>query len=95
MGNSQILDCLIEAVVAGMYEVGKDQGKPTEAALKTDDGTLVTKTDKRSERAMLEILRDIPDTVIRAEESDIGDSNSPYVIFVDPLDGTGAFATGS
>ena len=44
---------------------------------------------------MLEVLQGIPDTIVRAEESDIGGIDSPYVILVDPLDGTGAFATGS
>ncbi len=57
-------------------------------------GDLVTAADKASEKAILEVLRrHVPEHGILAEESGkLGDSTSPYLWAIDPLDGTTNFA---
>jgi fructose-1,6-bisphosphatase/inositol monophosphatase family enzyme len=93
--ESAILQRQIQAVVAGMYEIIPAQGKATDSTLKSADGTLVTPTDDRSEAAMLELLRGTPGVGMRSEESDTGETEFDFEFHNDPMDGTGAMATGS
>ncbi|KAI3436907.1 Inositol-1-monophosphatase [Psidium guajava] len=57
---------------------------------------LVTETDKKSEAAILDVVREnFPDHLILGEEGGIiGDSLSDYLWCIDPLDGTTNFAHG-
>jgi fructose-1,6-bisphosphatase/inositol monophosphatase family enzyme len=93
------LEGLIMVVNAGMYEVKTDQGRPAETILKPQDGTLVTKTDKRSQQSMLRMLHGMSNLAVSqlpvyAEEAHGVLPESGKVILIDPLDGTGAFANG-
>ena len=91
----QILGMLIGAVIAGMKEVSSGQiNPPAQVSLKRGDGTLVTSTDLKSQEQMVKFLHGIPYVAVCAEESEDGLPVSPYVAFVDPLDGTGAYANG-
>ena len=56
---------------------------------------LVTEVDRHCEKAILEVLRGrFPDHDVVTEESHIERTGSPFVWFVDPLDGTTNFAHG-
>ncbi len=57
-------------------------------------GDLVTEADKASEAEILAVLeRHVPELGILTEESGkLGDTNSPYLWAIDPLDGTTNFA---
>lgn len=57
---------------------------------------LVTDTDRNTELAILEVVREkFPDHLILGEEGGVsGDSNSDYLWCIDPLDGTTNFAHG-
>lgn len=57
---------------------------------------VVTKTDRESEAAILEILREaFPEHNFVAEESGSQQGDSEYTWYVDPLDGTSNFITGN
>lgn len=59
-------------------------------------GDLVTEADRKAEVAVLNVLRDrVPEHPILAEESgQIGETQSPYLWAIDPLDGTTNYAHG-
>src|ERR1700690_2410839 len=82
------------AVMRGMQEVLKDQGRKTSSEVKSADATLVTPTDRRSQAAIIDALSDISGTCILAEESELDAMPESLVFLVDPLDGTRGFANG-
>jgi myo-inositol-1(or 4)-monophosphatase len=56
---------------------------------------IVTEVDKACEAAILEVLRSrFPSHDIVTEETDLARTGSPYVWYIDPLDGTTNFAHG-
>lgn len=56
---------------------------------------LVTEIDKKSEKAIVEYIRQrFPDHAILAEESGLSTASSDYLWIVDPLDGTTNYAQG-
>lgn len=83
-----------EAVIAGMRVVRAAQGRKTQSTVKTADDTLVTDTDMQSQAAMLDVLVGIPNTRVFAEEDVFTAGNERYLLLIDPLDGTRAFANG-
>lgn len=57
---------------------------------------IVTQSDRQSELVILNILQEhFPDFTYVAEESGIYQTDSDYIWYIDPLDGTSNFATGN
>ena len=66
--------------------LGKLQSEQIQSKDKFD---FVTRVDKESEHAIIEILQtNFPNHSILAEETGASEKNSPYRWFIDPLDGT-------
>ncbi|CAM6086704.1 unnamed protein product [Calypogeia fissa] len=90
---SKLVQCLEEASVKGREVIMEAVDKPRSIDYKgaTD---LVTDTDRKSEEAILEVVRKyFPDHLILGEEGGVsGDPSSEYLWCVDPLDGTTNFA---
>ncbi|MBP0000041.1 MAG: inositol monophosphatase [Cyanobacteria bacterium SID2] len=84
------LDIATEAALEGGAVLKSYWGKLDEIEEKGRPGDLVTAADKASEAKVLEVLqRHVPDHGILAEESgNLGNSASPYLWAIDPLDGT-------
>lgn len=89
-------DVLQTAVKRGAEVVMEAVDKPRNIDYKTGKANLVTDTDKRSESAILDIVNmKFPDHLILGEEGGFsGDSSSPFLWCIDPLDGTTNFAHG-
>ncbi len=88
------LDIATEAALAGGAVIMSYQGKLEDIREKGRPGDMVTEADRASEAVILEILqRHFPDHSILAEESGKqGESQSPYLWAIDPLDGTTNYA---
>ncbi len=88
------LDIATLAAEAGGAVLQSYWGNLKQVQQKGRVGDLVTEADKASETVILEILnRHVPDHGILAEESGIlGNTNSPYLWAIDPLDGTTNYA---
>ncbi|KAL3523001.1 hypothetical protein ACH5RR_015835 [Cinchona calisaya] len=93
--SKQLLQVVLTAAETGAQVVMDAVNKPRNITYKglTD---LVTDTDKKSEAAILDIVRkNFQDHLILGEEGGlIGDSSSDYMWCIDPLDGTTNFAHG-
>lgn len=87
------LDIATEAALAAGAVLLDYWGK-AEIQEKGRPGDLVTAADKAAEATILEILhRHLPDHAILAEESgSAGNTDSPYLWAIDPLDGTTNYA---
>jgi myo-inositol-1(or 4)-monophosphatase len=92
---NQFLDTAIEAAREAGAIILSGHARPKEITYK-GDVDLVTETDRRSEAAIVARLRrDFPEHTIVAEEGSGKDGPaSPFVWYVDPLDGTTNFAHG-
>ncbi len=78
-----------EILNRGFRQLKKDQIKLKGA------GDFVTELDHRSEEAVIgRIRKSYPEHVIQAEESGIGEGESRYRWFIDPLDGTTNYVHG-
>ena len=70
-------------------------GKTSAATVKESISSVVTEADLASEKVILEILLDTPESYnIITEESGYMDNGSEFTWVVDPLDGTSNFAAG-
>ncbi|XP_009376387.1 phosphatase IMPL1, chloroplastic [Pyrus x bretschneideri] len=91
----QLVGVVEKAAKTGAEVVMEAVNKPRNITYKglTD---LVTETDKKSEAAILEVVRkNFKDHLILGEEGGItGDTSSDYMWCIDPLDGTTNFAHG-
>ncbi|ERN14805.1 hypothetical protein AMTRI_Chr02g255390 [Amborella trichopoda] len=95
LSANQLLELVEAAAKTGAQVVMEAVNKPRSITYKgTTD--LVTDTDKRSELAILEVVRDnFNDHLILGEEGGlIGNTSSDYLWCIDPLDGTTNFAHG-
>ncbi|KAK9937130.1 hypothetical protein M0R45_013941 [Rubus argutus] len=92
---SQLVEVVEKAAKTGAEVVMDAVNKPRNITYKglTD---LVTETDKKSEAAILEVVKkNFGDHLILGEEGGIiGDTSSDYLWCIDPLDGTTNFAHG-
>ncbi|XP_021761236.1 phosphatase IMPL1, chloroplastic-like [Chenopodium quinoa] len=92
---NQLLGVVEKAAKTGAEVVMEAVNKPRKISYKglTD---LVTETDKMSEAAILEVVKEnFNDHLILGEEGGIiGDTSSDYLWCIDPLDGTTNFAHG-
>lgn len=90
------LDIATEAVLRAGVILQDHWGKLQTIEEKGFSGDLVTEVDKKSEAAILNVLKyQVPDHGILAEESGIlGNPDSPYLWAIDPLDGTTNYAHG-
>ncbi|CAO2826899.1 unnamed protein product [Amaranthus hypochondriacus] len=93
--TNQLIGVVEKAAKTGAQVVMDAVNKPRKISYKglTD---LVTETDKMSENAILEVVREnFNDHLILGEEGGIiGDASSDYLWCIDPLDGTTNFAHG-
>ncbi|CAH9086890.1 unnamed protein product [Cuscuta europaea] len=89
----QLLQVVQAAAMTGAEVVMEAVNKPRQISYKglTD---LVTDTDKKSEAAIMDVVRQsFPDHLILGEEGGFtGDASSDYLWCIDPLDGTTNFA---
>lgn len=87
-------DIIEIAQIAG--EIIKDGfGKNFQIEFKTSEKNLVTEVDKKSEKAILDIIsKKYPTHAILTEESGAIKKDSEYLWVIDPLDGTTNFAHG-
>jgi myo-inositol-1(or 4)-monophosphatase len=83
------------AVRRGMKVVREAQlhPKPARVADIKSDGTLVTSTDKQSEKEIHDVLRSLPGTRFLGEEG-TRSGEGEILLIADPLDGTRAFSIG-
>lgn len=88
------LDIATEAALAGGAVLQSYWGKLDEIEEKGRPGDLVTDADRAAEVAILEVLRrHFGDRDILTEESGrLGNTDSPYLWAIDPLDGTTNYA---
>ncbi|XP_027183850.1 uncharacterized protein LOC113782139 [Coffea eugenioides] len=94
--SKQLLQVVQTAAETGAKVVMDTVNKPRTIAYKIGLSDLVTDTDKMSEAAILDVVRNnFQDHLILGEEGGlIGDSSSDYLWCIDPLDGTTNFAHG-
>lgn len=97
MSDPFLADCLAvatDAALAGGKVLQAHWGLLEKIEEKGRSGDLVTIADKESEAAVLAIIQEhFPNHQILAEESGrLGQSNSPYLWAIDPLDGTTNYA---
>ncbi len=90
----RFLDVATEAALAGGAILQKYWGNLASIQEKGRSGDLVTEADRASEVAVLAVIkRHFPDHAILAEESgQLGQSDSPMLWAIDPLDGTTNYA---
>jgi myo-inositol-1(or 4)-monophosphatase len=89
------LDVAVEAARAGAAELRAARHGDLEIAYKDARANLVTVADRRSQRAVTEvILRAFPDHAVDGEEGKAGNPGAAHVWHVDPLDGTTNYAHG-
>jgi myo-inositol-1(or 4)-monophosphatase len=88
------LDIATEAALAGGAILQSYWGKLESIEEKGRPGDLLTEADKASEAAVLEVIhRHFPDHAVLAEESGaMGNSDTPFLWAIDPLDGTTNYA---
>jgi myo-inositol-1(or 4)-monophosphatase len=94
--RAELLKTAREAALIGgeILNLGFRQLKKDQVKLK-GAGDFVTELDHRSEEAIIKRIRQsFPDHVIQAEESGIGEGESRYRWFIDPLDGTTNYVHG-
>ncbi len=91
---SILLDIATEAALSAGALLQTHWGKLQTVEEKGKPDNLVTEADKAAEAEVLRVLqRHVPDQQILAEESgSLGDTSSPYLWAIDPLDGTTNFA---
>ncbi|MFT3838846.1 MAG: inositol monophosphatase family protein [Myxococcaceae bacterium] len=96
MKNEDLLEVALEAARAGGSVLSDLLRRERKIAYKGKGrANLVTDADHASEKAILEVLqRRVPKHRVLAEESGEKQSESDYVWFVDPLDGTTNYAHG-
>ncbi|CDP11230.1 unnamed protein product [Coffea canephora] len=94
--SKKLLQVVQTAAETGAKVVMDTVNKPRTIAYKIGLSDLVTDTDKMSEAAILDVVRNnFQDHLILGEEGGlIGDSSSDYLWCIDPLDGTTNFAHG-
>lgn len=96
--DNDILPILLDALEASMEVVGTYQGGhlPSDIEHKADN-TIVTVADKASESAAAAILQErLTGFDFHFEErGQVGNAESRYSVWVDPLDGTAPFANGA
>ncbi|MEM7066672.1 MAG: inositol monophosphatase family protein [Cyanobacteria bacterium P01_B01_bin.77] len=90
----RFLDVATEAAMAGGAVLQTYWGNLSSIQEKGRSGDLVTEADRASEVAVLAVIkRHFPDHAILAEESgQLGQSGSPFLWAIDPLDGTTNYA---
>ncbi|WP_322745010.1 inositol monophosphatase family protein [Leptolyngbya ectocarpi] len=90
----RFLDVATEAAMAGGAVLQTYWGNLSSIQEKGRSGDLVTEADRASEVAVLAVIkRHFPDHAILAEESgQLGQSDSPFLWAIDPLDGTTNYA---
>ncbi|NCJ06850.1 inositol monophosphatase [Synechococcales cyanobacterium C] len=88
------LDIATEAALAGGAVLQQYWGKLDHVIEKGRSGDLVTEADTAAEAAILAVIqRHLPDHPILAEEAGaLGNSDSPFLWAIDPLDGTTNYA---
>jgi myo-inositol-1(or 4)-monophosphatase len=94
--QTELLETAREAALIGgeILNKGFRQLKKDQVKLK-GAGDFVTELDHRSEEAIIKRIRQsFPAHVIQAEESGIGEGESRYRWFIDPLDGTTNYVHG-
>lgn len=89
------LDVAVEAARAGAAEIRAARRGDLKIAYKDERANLVTIADRRSQRAITDvILRAFPGHAVDGEEGAAGNPDSGQVWYVDPLDGTTNYAHG-
>jgi myo-inositol-1(or 4)-monophosphatase len=89
------LDVATEAARAGAAELGAARRGDLEITYKDKRANLVTVADRRSQRAITDvILGAFADHAVDGEEGAAGNPDSGHVWYVDPLDGTTNYAHG-
>jgi len=98
MGNESVSGRLVAVAAEAALRAGALQKERYGQEVRIDykgEINLVTEVDHACEAAILEILRSrFPDHDVVTEETDLALRGSPYVWYVDPLDGTTNFAHG-
>lgn len=70
-------------------------GRQAKISIKESDGSIVTETDIKSEKIILDILKRHPEQCnIISEECGFMEADSEYTWVIDPIDGTSNFAAG-
>lgn len=93
--NELLKNTLLRALHAGADELKKYFDGTFEVQSKDTINNLVTEVDKRSEEAIIDIIRaEFPEHFILSEEAGELSSVSSYKWIIDPIDGTVNFANG-
>ncbi len=97
---SEVMPIMVRAIQAGMAVIKRGQrGDVGAVVTKQGDGqnTVVTKWDKLSEAAMLEVLKEAPYNLQSEEIGFVPNAKGreSFVFLVDPLDGSKPFAIGA
>lgn len=89
----QLKSTLLKAAKTGAALIKRHFDEPFEVSSKSTVNDLVTEVDKKSEEAIIEVIRqDYPDHYILSEEAGTLKQDSPYKWIIDPIDGTVNYA---
>lgn len=93
--NNQYLKIALKAAKKAGEVLLENFRKDKKVEIKSGKVNIVTQADKKSERAILDIIqKEFPDHKIFSEEVGFLDSSSDYYWIIDPLDGTNPYSCG-